>query len=358
MLRDRQHTRDGEHRHRRLSRRTGADAHGAAQERGHRDVSREGAGQEQLPVLFAGDEHASRRARELETALRRALERGELMLYLPAAGERARGPRDAASRRWCAGCIRTQGIMNPPEFMPIAEDAGLFARSATGCCARRARSCAPGRPQGRRGPAHRGQSLDAPVRPGQSDRAAARGGARRAASSRAQLELEITESMLMRHAERAAKLLAQLKEIGRARRRRRFRHRLFVARLPQALSRSTPSRSTARSSLQLPERPRRVRRSRARSSRMAHSLEPRRSSPKASRRASSGISCASTAATRCRAITICAPVAGRDASRRCSSSSRRAVRVANVQPLQAVARTAPRGRGLRRRAGARAAILC
>ena len=54
----------------------------------------------------------------------RALERGELVAPLPA-DRRARHRRmSRASRRWCAGTIRSAGCSRPATFIPLAEETG------------------------------------------------------------------------------------------------------------------------------------------------------------------------------------------------------------------------------------------
>ena len=68
------------------------------------------------------------------------------------------------------------------------------------------------------------------------------------------LELEITEAVLIRDDDAALAILHQLRAHRRAYRARRFRHRLFLAELSAALSRSTRSRSTAASSPTSPNR--------------------------------------------------------------------------------------------------------
>ena len=80
----------------------------AAQERGRGDVPRQGAGPQRLPPLLAPSSRARRTQRlQVETALRRALREQRARAALPA-DRRHRHRRGArASRRCCAGTIRS-----------------------------------------------------------------------------------------------------------------------------------------------------------------------------------------------------------------------------------------------------------
>ena len=79
----------------------------AAEERRRRDVPRQGARPQQLPVLHLGDERARERAPGAgERAAPRARAPGA-HAALPAEGEPEERRRSSARRRWCAGCTRS-----------------------------------------------------------------------------------------------------------------------------------------------------------------------------------------------------------------------------------------------------------
>ncbi|MCW5602952.1 MAG: bifunctional diguanylate cyclase/phosphodiesterase [Burkholderiales bacterium] len=148
----------------------------------------------------------------LEAGLRRAVERDELMLlYQPRvaiADGRITGVE--ALVRWRHP---TQGLINPAEFVPIAEDAGLFA--AIGDWVLQT-ACHQLRAWQQQGLPPLKVSVNLSMRQfGQEDliqriREVLHG----AGVEPARLEIEITESMVMRNTERAARLLAQLREAG------------------------------------------------------------------------------------------------------------------------------------------------
>jgi diguanylate cyclase (GGDEF)-like protein/PAS domain S-box-containing protein len=131
-------SRDRQHRHLDLSRRR-ARPRVAAQERGHRDVPREGPRQEQLPVLLAQQNAHSFERLALESALRHALERREFVLhYQPKIDIRTnRIVGVEALLRWNHPDL---GTVTPNQFIPLAEETGPHrADRAAGCCAPRAR---------------------------------------------------------------------------------------------------------------------------------------------------------------------------------------------------------------------------
>ena len=84
------------------------------------------AGQARFEV-FDRAMHAEALARlQLETDLRRALERDEFAPhYQPIVEPRRRADRGDA-RRWSAGSTRSAGRMPPDEFIPVAEETGLI----------------------------------------------------------------------------------------------------------------------------------------------------------------------------------------------------------------------------------------
>ena len=148
----------------------------------------------------------------LELALRRALDRGELAVFyqprINIAEKRVTGVE--ALVRWLHP---TRGVINPPEFVPIAEDAGLF--TAIGDWVLHS-ACAQLRAWQQRGVRGLRIAVNLSMRQFAQEnlierlRAAVYG----AGIDPRYLDIEVTETILMRHAERAARLLAQVKDLG------------------------------------------------------------------------------------------------------------------------------------------------
>jgi diguanylate cyclase (GGDEF)-like protein/PAS domain S-box-containing protein len=148
----------------------------------------------------------------LESNLRRAVEREELvLLYQPKVGIRdGQVTGVEALARWHHP---TQGVINPGEFMPVAEDTGLVSAIGQWVLRAACRQLAVWREQGL--PPLR-------VAVNLSQRQFAQDGliqvVREAlhitSIDSSRLELELTEAMVMRNPERAEKLLTQLKELG------------------------------------------------------------------------------------------------------------------------------------------------
>ena len=107
----------------------------------------------------------------------------------------------------------TQGILNPPEFVPIAEDAGLFG--AIGDWVMHA-ACAQLKSWQQQGLANLRIGVNLSMRQFGQDNLIERmrEAVHNAGIDAKQLEIEITESVLMRHSEHAEKLLAQVKDMG------------------------------------------------------------------------------------------------------------------------------------------------
>ncbi|HYC43871.1 MAG TPA: EAL domain-containing protein [Burkholderiales bacterium] len=148
----------------------------------------------------------------LEMALRRALERGELTLfYQPRVNLKENRVTGVESLvRWVHP---SQGVLNPPEFVPLAEDAGLFA--AIGDWVLHA-ACGQLKAWQQRGIGSLRIAVNLSMRQFGQDNLIERlrEAVHNAGIEAKQLEIEITEAILMRHSDRAAKLLAQVKDMG------------------------------------------------------------------------------------------------------------------------------------------------
>ncbi|MGH8701272.1 MAG: EAL domain-containing protein, partial [Burkholderiales bacterium] len=148
----------------------------------------------------------------LESALRRAIERGELLLlYQPRVGVRdGQVTAMEALMRWQHP---TQGMIGPGEFVPVAEDAGLIAAIGEWALHSACRQARAWRDQGL--PLLRvAVNLSPKQFQQESLIQVVREALHNSTLEPARLELEITEEMVIRNPERAVRLLAQLKEIG------------------------------------------------------------------------------------------------------------------------------------------------
>ena len=148
----------------------------------------------------------------LESALRRAMEREELLLlYQPKVGIRdSKVTGMEALMRWQHP---TQGMISPGEFVPVAEDAGLIASigewSLHTACQQLARWREQGLPLLRMA-----VNLSQKQFLQENLIQVVREALHNATMEPSRLELEITEEMVIRNPERAARLLAQFKELG------------------------------------------------------------------------------------------------------------------------------------------------
>ncbi len=148
----------------------------------------------------------------LESGLRRAMERNELLLlYQPRVGVRdGQVSGLEVLMRWQHP---TQGMISPAEFVPVAEDAGLITAIGEWALQTVCRQAREWREQGL--PAMR-------VAVNLSQKQFLQDGLLQAVREALhhervepqRLELEITEEMLIRNPDRAARLLAQFKELG------------------------------------------------------------------------------------------------------------------------------------------------
>lgn len=148
----------------------------------------------------------------LEPGLRRAIERGELLLlYQPRVGVRdGQVTGVEALMRWQHP---TQGMIGPNEFVPVAEDAGLIAAIGEWAMHSACRQARAWRDQGL--PLLRvAVSLSPKQFQLESLIQVVREALHHTALDPARIELEITEEMVIRNPERAVRLLGQLKEIG------------------------------------------------------------------------------------------------------------------------------------------------
>ncbi|HEX2825585.1 MAG TPA: EAL domain-containing protein [Burkholderiales bacterium] len=147
-----------------------------------------------------------------EKALRRALEQGELALYYQpiVSVEDRRVLSVEALVRWRHP---SQGLIGAPEFVPIAEDAGLFIEIGHWVLTQ---ACAQMQAWKTAGAAAPRIALNLSMRQFAQDDLVERlrEAAHAAGIEPRYLEVELTESALMRHADRAAKLLKHLKDIG------------------------------------------------------------------------------------------------------------------------------------------------
>ncbi|HEV7801707.1 MAG TPA: EAL domain-containing protein [Burkholderiales bacterium] len=148
----------------------------------------------------------------LENALRRAVERKELVLFyqpkISIAENRVTGVEGLV--RWLHP---SQGMINPPDFVPLAEDAGLFA--AIGEWVLHA-ACDQAKAWELRGVSGLRVAVNLSMRQFAQENLVERlrEAVHDAGIEPGQLDIEVTESILMRHAERAGKLLAQIKDLG------------------------------------------------------------------------------------------------------------------------------------------------
>jgi diguanylate cyclase (GGDEF)-like protein/PAS domain S-box-containing protein len=148
----------------------------------------------------------------LESSLKRALERGEmLLLYQPRVGVRdGQVSGVEALVRWQHP---TQGMINPGEFLPVAEDAGLMLAMGEWVLHTACRQVRAWRDQGL---PHLRMSINLSPRQLSQDSLiqVVREALHRAGMDPGRLEIEIREDMVLRNPERAVRLLAQLKELG------------------------------------------------------------------------------------------------------------------------------------------------
>ena len=208
----------------------------SAAQRRHGDVHGQDPRQGAVRAVRAADARVALERIELETDLRRAIERDELLLHYQPIVILETGDITGVEAlvRWQHP---RRGLSAPAQFIPLAEETGLILplgawvlREACRQAKEWRAAAAPTRATGD----HRQR-----VRPADPERRMfiddVRSGARRDRVSAARLVLEITESVLT-HADRDdAGDAARAQSRRRAARDRRFRDRLFVAQLPAAV---------------------------------------------------------------------------------------------------------------------------
>ena len=164
----------------------------------------------------------------------RALDGDELVLHYQPKVARRRRRASPASRRWCAGSTREHGLLAPDEFIPLAERTGLIGRphalgARRGAAASaRAWQDAGHRRAGRGQPRRREPPRRRRCRTWSAELLA------RTACPASGSSCEITEHTVMADPRRANEVAAPAARARRAALARRLRHRLLVARLPQA----------------------------------------------------------------------------------------------------------------------------
>ena len=193
-----------------------------------------------------------------------------------------------------------RGLVGPSEFIGLAEVTGLIVPIGGLGPAHGLRAGASnGTARATTGLARCGQPLRPAVPPARPGRAGEERAAGQRRCRRQLLELEITETSAMQNAEATIATLRELKALGVRRGHRRLRRRLLVAGLPEAPAHRQPQdRPVLRARHH--DRPGR-RRHRDRRDRAGAHAEADRSWPRASRPPSSWRSCATAAATACRA---------------------------------------------------------
>ncbi|MGZ8263328.1 MAG: EAL domain-containing protein [Burkholderiales bacterium] len=148
----------------------------------------------------------------MENALRRALEKNELTLfYQPRMSLRDNKVIGLeALVRWVHP---TQGLLTPSEFVPIAEDTGLYSALGDWILHTAALQLRQWQQRGLNGLR---MAINISTRQFAQDSLIERlrEAVYNAGIEPRQLEIEVTEATLMRHAERAGKLLSQVKELG------------------------------------------------------------------------------------------------------------------------------------------------
>ena len=208
----------------------------AAEVRRHGALSRQGARPRPHPIVQPRPERAGVRADGAGEASATGDRAASVRSGVPAAGRRS----DSGVVVGFEALLRWRhpelGLVPPDEFVPLAEENGLIEPLGLLGAAHRLPQHRAWREAGLPSPPARGQHVGAPV-PVQRPRASASATcSTRPGWTPRCLELELTESVLMQEGDSTASLLTASERARDRLGARRFRHRLFVAQLSQALS--------------------------------------------------------------------------------------------------------------------------